>query len=351
METPAEASPAKAETARRPHLAARIEDAVHGFRERRGRRRRLVPTIVPFPGYGGEGWLRVLGRVVLVRPGRRVPDRYTNIRGWRSFTSIPVRDAEIRVRVGEVEHLIRADRGGVIDARVEARLSPGWGAALLTLDGSDAIEQPVFVVPGEVRFGLVSDVDDTVMVTALPHPLLAAWNSFVLTEHGRRAVPGMAVLYDRLTATHPGSPVVYLSTGAWNIVPTLNRFLSRHLFPRGTFLLTDWGPTHDRWFRSGQEHKKESLARLATEFPHMRWLLVGDDGQHDEARYREFADAHPDNVAAVAIRELTPGEAVLAGGRAQREAHDGAAPWVYGVDGAELAESLAALGLLDAPRA
>src|SRR5690606_35402465 len=339
------------ESRRRPHLAARLEDAFHRFRERRGRRRGFIPTIVPFPGYGGDGWLRVLGRVVLVKPRRREPDRYTSIRGWRSFTSIPVAGAEIRVTAGGVEHVIRADRGGVIDSRVEARLEPGWSTVQLTLDGSDTIEQPVFVVGPEVGFGLVSDIDDTVMVTALPHPFLAAWNTFVLNEHARRAVPGMAVLYDRLMTAHPGSPVVYLSTGAWNIVPTFNRFLSRHLFPRGTFLLTDWGPTPERWFRSGQEHKKASLERLAEEFPHVRWLLVGDDGQHDELRYRGFAEAHPENVAAIAIRERTTGEAVLAGGRAQREEHASGPPWIYGVDGAELAEQLTELGLLGVPRA
>ncbi len=352
MESAASATPdAAGDTPPRLHLAARIEDAVHGFRERRGRRRGLVPTIIPFPGYGGDGWLRVLGRVVLVRPGRRAPDRFTSIRGWRSFTSIPVRDAEIRVRVDGAEHVIRADRGGVVDARVEAALASGWGSVLLTLEGSDAIEAPVFVVDDAVRFGLVSDVDDTVMVTALPKPLLAAWNSFVLNEHARRAVPGMSVLYDRLMEAHPGSPVVYLSTGAWNIGPTLDRFLSRHLYPRGTFLLTDWGPTPDRWFRNGQAHKAESLERLAVEFPRVRWLLVGDDGQHDETRYGEFAAAHPDSVEAVAIRQLTPGEAVLAGGRSQHEAHAGTTRWVYGVDGSELADELARIGLLDAPRA
>ncbi|MFT4029754.1 MAG: DUF2183 domain-containing protein [Protaetiibacter sp.] len=351
MESAAEAEPVAAGPGRRLHLAARIEDVVHRFRERRGRRRGYIPTLVPFPGYGGDGWLRVLGRVVLVKPGRREPDRYANIRGWRSFTSIPVRDAEIRVRAGDAEHAIHADRGGVVDARVVARLPAGWGTVLLTLGDADAVEAPVFVVDEGARFGLVSDVDDTVMVTALPHPLLAAWNTFVLGEHARRPVPGMSVLYDRLAAAHPGSLVVYLSTGAWNIVPALNRFLSRHLYPRGAFLLTDWGPTPERWFRSGQEHKKESLARLAAEFPAVRWLLVGDDGQHDEERYREFVDAHPGNVAAVAIRRLTASEAVFAGGRSQQESYAGAAPWVYGADGAELATELTQLGLLDTPRA
>lgn len=335
----------------RLHLAARIEDAFHGFRERRGRRRGLVPTIVPFPGYGGDGWMRVLGRVILVKPGRRAPDRYTSIRGWRSFLGIPVRDAEIHVRAGDIEHVIHADRGGVIDVRVDAALPAGWGAVLLTLEGSDAIEAPVFVVDESVRFGLVSDIDDTVVVTSLPRPLLAAWTTFVVNEHARRPVPGMSVLYDRLMAAHPGSPVVYLSTGAWNIVPTLNRFLTRHLYPRGAYLLTDWGPTPDRWFRSGQQHKAENLARLAEEFPQVRWLLVGDDGQHDETRYGEFAAAHPQNVAAVAIRQLTAGEAVLAGGRSDHDEHGNGAPWVYGVDGAELAEQLTELGVLGAPRA
>ena len=43
------------------------------------------------------------------------------------------------------------------------------------------------------------------MVTALPRPLLAAWNTFVLDEHARMAVPGMAVLYERLVTAHPGA--------------------------------------------------------------------------------------------------------------------------------------------------
>jgi phosphatidate phosphatase APP1 len=183
----------------------------------------------------------------------------------------------------------------------------------LSTDGAATVEAPVRVVDPATTFGVISDIDDTVMVTALPRPLLAAWNTFVLDEHARAAVPGMAVLYERLVTANPGSPVFYLSTGAWNVAPTLTRFLSRHLYPAGPLLLTDWGPTPDRWFRSGREHKRNTLARLASEFPDIRWLLIGDDGQHDQEIYSEFAAAHPESVAAVAIRRLSPTEAVLAG--------------------------------------
>jgi phosphatidate phosphatase APP1 len=330
------------------HIAARIEDAVQGFRLRLGLRRGLVPTIVPFTGYGGTGWVRVLGRVVLKRPADAdaPADEYRGIRGWRSFTTVHVPDVEVTVTSGRVRRTIRSDRGGVLDAHIELKLPPGSHRIRLSLTGGSTVEAPVFIVGDDVEFGLVSDIDDTVMVTALPRPFLAAWNTFVLDEHARTPVAGMSVLYERLIRKHPGVPVVYLSTGAWNVVPTLTRFLSRNLYPTGALLLTDWGPTHDRWFRSGREHKKTNLERLAQEFPGIRWLLVGDDGQHDPEIYGDFAEAHPQNVAAVAIRQLTTGQAVLAGGRTDPEPHPGDIPWLYGPDGSELSDRLTGIGLL-----
>jgi len=149
-------------------------------------------------------------------------------------------------------------------------------------------------------------------------------------------------------ASHPGAPVIYLSTGAWNAAPALSRFLERNLYPMGPLLLTDWGPTHDRWFRSGKEHKLRELSRIAREFPEIKWVLVGDDGQHDEALYHEFATKHPDKVSAVAIRQLSVGQAVLVGGRSKARLHQGVSgvPWVYGPDGSTLREELKRLGLL-----
>jgi phosphatidate phosphatase APP1 len=244
-----------------------------------------------------------------------------------------------------------ADRGGFVDAVVQADLQPGWQTVRIHAEGSEPVDTPVRIIDPKVRLGIVSDIDDTVMVTALPRPLLAAWNTFVLDEHARAAVPGMAVLYERLVTAHQGTPVLYLSTGAWNVAPTLTRFLSRHLYPAGPLLLTDWGPQKDRWFRSGQDHKRATLRRLATEFPDMRWLLIGDDGQHDPELYAEFARSNPQNVAAVAIRRLSPTQAVLAGAL---PAHDtgprsGASAgqrWLWAPDGAGLAKLLAESGVL-----
>ncbi len=325
---------------------ARREYQFHSWRERRARKRGQRPTMAAFPGYGSQKWVRVLGRALIVPPrlASRLGDN-PSVRGWRSFAAIAIGYAQVRITIAGVTHDIVADRGGVIDTVLPAQLEPGWQTLEMSVEGSEPVSSPVYIVGDEVTSGIVSDVDDTVMVTALPRPFVAAWNSFVLDEHARQAVPGMAVLMERLTRENPGAPVVYLSTGSWNVAPTLERFLSRNLYPPGALLLTDWGPTHDRWFRSGRAHKEENLTRLAEEFPHIRWILIGDDGQHDDAIYTAFAGAHPDNVAAVAIRRLSAAEAVLAGGRTTVDDHSASGvPWVTASDGAGLLEKLRDVG-------
>ncbi|TFC45931.1 App1 family protein [Cryobacterium shii] len=348
------------------HRAARVEDWLHFKRERSARKRGYLPTVIPYAGYGSTEWVRILCRVLLAKPEKpekpartvhhrwRAERRDAGIRGWRSFTSVPVNDVTVTIEINGSTHRVRADRGGVVDTVVQVKLTPGWHVAQLhTDDAFQPVDAPIFIVAPSVSHGIISDIDDTVMVTTLPRPMLAAWNTFVLDEHARVPTPGMAVLLDRLAATAEGAPMIYLSTGAWNVAPTLTRFLSRNLYPSGALLLTDWGPTHDRWFRSGQDHKRANLRRLAQEFPEIRWILIGDDGQHDEAIYGEFQRDFPGSVETVAIRQLSPGEAVLAGRPAKaakvvtdtvEEPHD--PRWVYGPDGASLARQLAERGLL-----
>ncbi|WP_246055739.1 App1 family protein [Leucobacter komagatae] len=340
----------------RPRFAARFEDRMHRRRAKQAVKRGKTPSVIPYIGYGTTEWVRVLGRVLYLRPDTSEHSRFrpdvqevSRVRGWRTFTSVYVPYQRVTVLVDNVPAAeVVADRGGVIDSIVRVSLTAGWHTVTLQVSEDEAAHAPVKIVDPTARLGVLSDVDDTVLITALPKPFVAAWNSFVLDETARRATPGMPVLYDRLTKKHTGSPFIYLSTGAWNAAPALSRFLARNLYPMGPLLLTDWGPTHDRWFRSGREHKQRELKRLAREFPGVRWILFGDDGQHDEALYAEFARDHPENVAAVAIRQLSVGQAVLAGGRSKAKQHKDASgvPWVYGPDGATLSEELTKLGLL-----
>lgn len=350
----------------------------------------FIPGIVGFGGHGSTRRARILGRVLMERTADQ-RSWLAERRGWRQFFDAQVPRQPVLVTVGRQRRITFADRGGYIDLTVEGHgLTPGWhdasiqvlhegdlhtlgigeGESLTTQDalrlsgqtghGSQRIRagKPVSValrIAGDnEKFGVVSDIDDTVMVTMLPRLVTAAKHSFVDRVSSREAVPGMAGFLTCLAdmahrqasahshAPHPQTkdkhtpvistestipqtsidsqhealhaPLIYLSTGAWNVVPALRDFLDRLNYPRGGFLMTDFGPSNTGWFRSGFEHKRRELRRLARMFPSMKWYLVGDDGQRDPEIYAEFAREHPENVAGIAIRSLSEIEQFMSHG-------------------------------------
>ncbi|HEY4557273.1 MAG TPA: phosphatase domain-containing protein [Enteractinococcus sp.] len=321
-------------------------------RRDRARRRGAKPRILSFTGYGSPRWVRIFSRVLLSKPEWNEAEYMAQIlrdgvRGWQNFVSPPIAYAQVNIEVNGERHTVRADRNGVVDARIEAELPPGWSTVTLHVEGAESTSQDVLIIGDETTSAVICDVDDTVWVTALPRPLTAAWNSFLVDEHARRPVAGMSVMLNRLAEKDQGTPVFYVSTGPWNVAHTLNRFMTRHLFPLGPMLLTSWGPTEDRWFRSGMAHKVDALARLAADFPHLSWMLIGDDGQHDPEIYTHFAYHHPGRVDGIAIRQLSATEALLAGGRAEEtQRATSGIPWAYGPDGAALSFQLENSGLL-----
>ncbi|GAA1722410.1 App1 family protein [Isoptericola hypogeus] len=349
----------------RPHLAAAVEDRFYAAAGWLLHRLGWRPRMEAFTGYGSPDRVRVLARVLLSpqRPGDddRTARRAAR-RGFRHFLTVPAPRYRVQVQVGAGTDVVTTDRAGYVDVEVRPPepLRAGWQEITLTgIDdrGRCVTTAPLLVVDDRTRFGVVSDIDDTTMVTAVPRPLLAAWNTFVRHAGSRRAVEGMPELYQALAAAHPDAPFLYLSTGAWNTAATLRSFLGRHGYPTGPLLLTDWGPTLTGWFRSGQAHKNASLDLLMARFPHVRWLLVGDDGQHDAQVYARAVDRWPGRVEAVAIRRLTPGQQVLAGNvPAPERAGDDVdlvsrrpVPTVEGRDGHELATRLAEIPGVLAP--
>ena len=308
----------------KPHAAAILEDRWNTMRADRLADKGYATKIISYTGYGGPRHARALARVLMTkRPDERsaadaeateleINHAVRDRRGWRSFMTTPAVQVPVTITLGERTIRTKTDRSGLLDVTLgDHGLGPGWQTAMLRSPDSRDSDAAVLIVDDTTTFGIVSDIDDTVIKTMLPRPMIAAWNTFLRHEGTRSPVPGMATMYRDLLEKNPGAPIVYVSTGAWNTVPQLTRFLRDNGYPLGPLLMTDWGPTNTGWFRSGQDHKRGCLHRLARELPSIRWVLVGDDGQHDPAIYGEFAEQRPERVRAIAIRVLTATEQML----------------------------------------
>ncbi|AWB82890.1 hypothetical protein C3B44_00395 [Corynebacterium yudongzhengii] len=305
------------------------ENTINRFGVRRSTKKGWRPHLFPYRGYGTDNRVHVIGRVLMQDPnmeGPRSRDKsgrvekatYEAKRGYRQFFTIQVADypAEVRLPNGTA-HTTYTNDNGYFDLSIEDHgLKPGWHEVKVASEDGGLVHAQVLITSSEQTVGIVSDIDDTIMVTNLPRALHAAYNSWVKKTDARQPVEGMREFYETILREHPHAPVFYLSTGAWNTYDTLIRFIHQHQLPEGPLLLTDWGPTPTGLFRSGTEHKKVQLRNLIIDYPNINWILVGDNGQHDPLTYGNLVAEHPEAVAGVAIRELTPSEHVLAHGTA-----------------------------------
>lgn len=284
-------------------------------------KRGWVPAISGYTGYGSQHSIRIYGRILAVDPNDSLPlavdnpDDKSAQRGWRQFLTVQLPDHPFTVTVGDKHIHAHTDDNGYIDISMDnPGLEPGWHKARLSTAGAEDAVADIMIVDSERPVGIISDIDDTILVTWLPRALVAAWNSWIKKTNTRTPVDGMAAFFARLRQAHPDAPIFYLSTGAWNTYRTLKRFMRRHGFPEGPMLLTDWGPTETGLFRNGMEHKKVQLRNLIIDYPHMTWILIGDDGQHDPLIFSEVIKEHPTQIKMVAVRTLSPREHVLSHG-------------------------------------
>ena len=280
--------------------------------------------IVGYRGYGTADRALVLGRV-LQDEGVRAPDpsqsRWRNlISSLRRIESDPLPFARVRARAAASTHAghdeIIADNEGFLRRWLAATDSPftphGWHTVSLDLaDPPNAVPvratTRILTPAPTATFGVVSDMDDTVLQSEVTSFLRAA--RMVLLENAltRLPFPGVAAFYRGLERGATGAeanPIFYVSSSPWNLYDVIDGFLEAQRIPTGPLLLRDWdlGRLSERHAR----HKGTVIREIFDTYPEMPFLLVGDSGQEDPEIYAELVRERPGRVKAVYIRNVTP---------------------------------------------
>ena len=287
------------------------------------------PRVDPYVGYGTEVYSRLICRTVYAP---KHSNAGTLTRGIKGMLAIPASRVQVRisidgtpletVQIGESERYdefnpVRdlgseyavSDESGYLDLVAEHQLETGVHRVTYRVKGRPEVSANLFTIPSSAKVGIISDVDDTVMVTQAPILWKAAYNLLFLNPKKRNSVPGMSVLFTKLQDMFPDAPFFYLSTSPWNVEGSIRHFISYHGFPEGPLLLRDLDPRPKTFVPSGPQHKLEFAEQLMADFPDMRFILIGDDGQKDPTTYATIARRYPGRVLAIGIRQLSPREA------------------------------------------
>jgi len=335
------------------HLLVRLERAYDGLRRRRaGDRRPADFRIECYLGHGGPDGVVIRGRVVDdPEPSEAVEGedvRAAVLRVLRHFATSELPGVPLRVTVGDAVAETETDADGYFRLRLRpdpATLTNPWTTGTVQLARehrglTDAHTAQVRVlVPGpDARFGVVSDVDDTILQTGVQRLGQMLRHTFTGSALTRTPFPGAAELYRDLAAGT--NPFFYVSSSPWNLHSFLLAFLRHRDFPLGPVLLRDLLGTS-----RGREQKGGRIEEVLELHPDLPFVLIGDSGEKDPQVYAEVVRAHPGRVLAVYIREvrLDPGD-----GRVEEvtDAWDHEVPFVLAADSAAVRTHAIGLGLL-----
>src|SRR5690606_19421099 len=166
----------------------------------------------------------------------------------------------------------------------------------------------VLAPPASARFGVISDLDDTVIRTDATSLVRMLRATLFHNAHTRLPFEGVAAFY---RALHDGAtrgeanPVFYVSSSPWNLFDLLVEFLQVRGIPLGPVMLRDWGISSATPLPTAHgPHKRSHIAQILSFYPHLPFLLIGDSGQEDPEIYRDIGAAHPERVLAIYIRNV-----------------------------------------------
>ncbi|PJM76969.1 ABC transporter ATP-binding protein [Bifidobacterium felsineum] len=286
------------------------------------------PRVEPYVGYGTGDYSRLICRTVYAPEHGQSGELIRGIRGMltipapRTHVQASIDDTPLNtVQVGASEVYDKVDRtrdlsgeyaisdsAGYLDLVAEHRLTPGIHRVSYTVNKRKPVSANLYTIPSSAKVGIISDVDDTIMITQAPVLWKAAYNLLFLNPKKKASVPGMSVLFARISDLFPDAPFFYLSTSPWNVESSIRNFITDHGFPEGPLLLRDLDPRPKTFVPTGPQHKLEFAEQLMADFPDMKFILVGDDGQKDPTTYATIVKRYPGRVLAIAIRQLSPKE-------------------------------------------
>lgn len=285
--------------------------------------------LATYRSYGTSSHLYVLGRAIDDDKLKMHEDQSffrTLSNTYKQFDSYEIANADIAMELPNgtvLETKTNAEGYFLYDKTISVNLSEfaddgGWIKLKVyfvnevtnsIITHGNEFEAELLIPPKKAAFGVISDIDDTILHTGVTSFL--KWrlikNSLFKNAHNRISLEGSPKFYRDLHNGKKGNeqnPIIYLSNSPWNLYEYLKLFLEINDFPKGPILLRDFRTPFDKTLRPEKPHKQKEIVNILKTYPNLNFILIGDSGEHDPAIYTEIAAQYPDRIPAIYLRSV-----------------------------------------------
>lgn len=282
------------------------------------------PVVLAYRGYGTLHQVFLRGHVLddrLLYEPEAGDSKRRNFRAMISrYFSTAVPEVAVEIEFAGQRQTVYTDESGHFEVKwtFDEPLEGGWQPVAFRVenpfpDPPDSLERhsEVWISDGNYEYAVISDVDDTILVSHATQILRKL--RLILTKNAKTRLPFLGVpAFYRALSEGPGAasrnPLFFISSSEWNLYDFLVDFCEARNIPKGVFLLQNLKMGLRDFLGTGggsHSHKLDKARHLMEVFPDTPFILIGDSGQKDAYLYAELADEYPDRVLAVYIRDVT----------------------------------------------
>ncbi len=232
------------------------------------------------------------------------------------FRIKPLENFEVKLKFKELEVTTKTQEDGYFRFTIpyKADLEPGWHEYEVTCKMYEfgMIEKGELLKPYPGKLAIISDIDDTFLISHSNSFFKKLYVMLSKNINKRKVFDDVVKHYTRLS--HSGqdgkakNSFFFVSSSEWNLYDFIEEFASMHELPKAVIKLKKIKTGLRDFVRSGRgnhDHKFIKIKDIISFYPHLQYVLLGDDSQHDPYLYERICKTFPMNIKAVYIRQTS----------------------------------------------
>ena len=277
----------------------------------------MKPILQLYRGYANEQELIVMGHVF-----KTSYDYDFQKKNFKNATSIfnlfqvkTIKNYDVYLKHGKLEiHTKTLDDGYFkFCIPLEKEFNFGWIPYEVSIKYNNQTIASIgsFIRPHKGNLGIISDIDDTFLISHTNNFKKKIYVLLFRNVNKRRVFSDVVPHYQALSSAGRNNDdeqnaFFYISSSEWNLYRFIVKFTKIHKLPRAVILLKDIKTGLTDFFISGRgnhNHKFEKIKHVLEFYPNLKYVLLGDDSQHDPVLYEQICKIFPVTVKAVYIRQ------------------------------------------------
>ncbi|SFV65585.1 hypothetical protein MNB_SV-12-1969 [hydrothermal vent metagenome] len=236
---------------------------------------------------------------------------------WRRLRELQRDEIEGKNIIASIKHEVfqtKGDDEGYFEFNVSSKksLKSGYKTIDLQIENNPDIKKAMATVIGsEPLVGIISDFDDTIIVSDVNNKIKLGFNTMFKNYKQRTIVPSMLERFNKILAQNPKnspSTLFVLSGSPQQLFIPINSFLDYYHFPKRVLILKKLHGDNTDSLSDQFAYKSQKIERLIKLYPNIKWLMFGDSGEKDLEVYRFIKSKYPHKVKAYYIRDVQNGE-------------------------------------------